>query len=77
MKSEADLETSKYRMMGAFVSKHRRRNAWTIAEYEILKNEFMSGKRIKIIAYEIGRSMTAVNKFISRSGLQRNRKARS
>ncbi|MDR1475909.1 MAG: hypothetical protein LBI20_01135 [Holosporales bacterium] len=58
------------------MSKHKRRNSWTIAEFEILRSGFSSGKRIKTIAYEIGRSMTAVNKFISRSGIQRNRKIR-
>ncbi|MDR2598281.1 MAG: hypothetical protein LBC25_00950 [Holosporales bacterium] len=77
MDPEVNFDPRQVRAMEALVSRHKRRNAWTIGELEILKHGFKSGKRIKTIAYEIGRSMTAVNKFISRSGLERNRKSRS
>jgi hypothetical protein len=43
---------------------------WTVEEAAILKNGFINGKRIKLLAKEIGRSETAVNKFLSRSGIR-------
>jgi hypothetical protein len=77
MNPDLNIEKKQIRVLGVFVSRHKRRNPWTIAEFEILRNGFMSGKRIKVIANEIGRSPTAVNKFISRSGLKRTRKVRT
>jgi DNA-binding NarL/FixJ family response regulator len=46
-------------------------------ERDKLRLDFEGGKRIKVIAYELGRSQTAVNKYISRVGLKRNRKKSS
>ncbi|MDR2458993.1 MAG: hypothetical protein LBD43_02790 [Holosporales bacterium] len=48
-----------------------RRNQWTDEEITLLRYKFATGKRIKIIADEIGRSETAVNKFLSRAGIRR------
>jgi hypothetical protein len=46
---------------------------WTHEEIEILKTGFRAGKRIKILAGELGRSTTAVNKFLSRAGIRNKR----
>jgi hypothetical protein len=46
---------------------------WTHKEIEMLKTGFRNGKRIKILACEIGRSVTAVNKFLSRAGIRNKR----
>jgi hypothetical protein len=51
-------------------------NSWTTNEIEKVRADFMSGKKIKVIASELGRSLTAVNKFISRSGLRNNKRPR-
>ena len=51
--------------------KHKRANSWTIKEFETLKILVSSGKKIKEIAAELGRSESAINKFLSRSGLRR------
>jgi hypothetical protein len=48
-----------------------RRSQWTDDEIALLRGKFAAGKRIKIIADEIGRSETAVNKFLSRAGIRR------
>jgi hypothetical protein len=47
----------------------KRNISWKKEEIEKLKNDFQSGKRIKLIAHELGRSTSAVLKFLSRSGL--------
>ncbi|MDR1391561.1 MAG: hypothetical protein LBI95_04365 [Holosporales bacterium] len=46
---------------------------WTRKEINILKSGFVAGKLVKILALEIGRSTTAVNKFLSRSGIRTRR----
>ncbi|MDR2666574.1 MAG: hypothetical protein LBB34_00435 [Holosporales bacterium] len=46
---------------------------WTHKEIEMLKTGFKDGKRIKILACELGRSVTAVNKFLSRAGIRNKR----
>ncbi|MDR3031042.1 MAG: hypothetical protein LBU35_01495 [Holosporales bacterium] len=58
---------------GIFKEKYRHRlpGSWTIEEFEKLKKGFLCGKKIKAIATEIGRSETAVNKFLSKSGIRR------
>lgn len=45
------------------------KNYWTNEEVEKLKKDISNGKKIKNIAFELGRSHTAVNKYISRLGL--------
>ncbi|MDR0744536.1 MAG: hypothetical protein LBE97_01100 [Holosporales bacterium] len=67
-----------------FKEKHRYRmpDCWTSVEFEKLWAGFLSGKKIKVMAKEIGRSVAAVNKFLSRSGIrklapERKRKAES
>ncbi|MDR1475882.1 MAG: hypothetical protein LBI20_00995 [Holosporales bacterium] len=77
MKNELMLERQQFSDIDGLLSKHKRRNAWTKAELEILRRGFLSGKRIKTIAYEIGRSETAVHKFLSRSGIHRANKIRT
>jgi hypothetical protein len=47
-----------------------RRSQWTDDEIASLRCKFAAGKRIKTIACEIGRSETAVNKFLSRAGIR-------
>ena len=49
------------------------KSKWTPEEIATIKNGFMAGKLVKIIAGEIGRSPTAVNKFLSRSGIRQRR----
>ncbi|GHT88473.1 hypothetical protein FACS1894113_0970 [Alphaproteobacteria bacterium] len=49
-------------------------DSWTVEEFEKLKELFSNGKKIRTMAMAIGRSVSAVNKFLSRSGI---RKARS
>jgi hypothetical protein len=53
-----------------------RRSQWTDEEITLLKYKFAAGKRIKTIAEEIGRSETAVNKFLSRTGIRARKKSR-
>jgi hypothetical protein len=48
-----------------------RHSQWTDEEIALLRCKFTAGKRIKTIAGEIGRSETAVNKFLSRAGIRR------
>ena len=50
-----------------------RNRAWTQEEIDVLRTGFNAGKLIKIIAVEVGRSTTAVNKFLSRSGIRTRR----
>ncbi|MBR1479296.1 MAG: hypothetical protein IJ599_00130 [Alphaproteobacteria bacterium] len=50
-----------------------RNRAWTQEEIDVLRTGFNAGKLIKIIAGEVGRSTTAVNKFLSRSGIRTRR----
>lgn len=49
---------------------------WTDEEVALLKLRFAAGKRIKEIASEIGRSETAINKFLSRTGIRGNKSLR-
>lgn len=46
---------------------------WTKKEIDILKSGFSQGKLVKTLANELGRSPTAVNKFLSRSGIRTRR----
>ena len=46
---------------------------WTEKEIDILKSGFSQGKLVKTLANELGRSPTAVNKFLSRSGIRTRR----
>ena len=46
---------------------------WTSEEIEVIKSAFIAGKLVKTIADEVGRSATAVNKFLSRSGIRKRR----
>ena len=46
---------------------------WTKEEIDILRAGFNKGKIVKILANEVGRSATAVNKFLSRSGIRTRR----
>ena len=46
---------------------------WTPEEVDIIKSGFLAGKLVKTIANEIGRTPTAVNKFLSRSGIRTRR----
>lgn len=46
---------------------------WTKKEIDILRSGFYEGKLVKTLASEIGRSPSAVNKFLSRSGIRTRR----
>ena len=46
---------------------------WTPEEIALIKSGFLEGKLVKVIALEVGRSPTAVNKFLSRSGIRTRR----
>ena len=46
---------------------------WTEKEIDILKSGFSQGKLVKTLANELGRSPTAVNKFLSLSGIRTRR----
>ena len=46
------------------------RRKWTQKEIDFLKKEFENGTQIKIIASKIGKSETAVNKFLTRYGIR-------
>lgn len=46
---------------------------WTPEEINIIKSGFLEGKLVKTIANEIGRTPTAVNKFLSRAGIRTRR----
>jgi transposase-like protein len=56
--------------MSICLARKQRSNSWSNEEKILVKLGFLSGKRIKTIASEIGRSETAVNKFLSRSGIR-------
>ena len=56
-----------------FENSDNSKNYWKNEEIEKLKKDFLSGKKIKNIAFELGRSHTAVNKYISRLGLRKKR----
>jgi hypothetical protein len=43
---------------------------WTPDEVEKARIYFLDGKRLKTIANELGRSVTAVNKLLSRAGIR-------
>ena len=46
---------------------------WTSKEIDTIKSSFLAGKLIKVIAEEVGRTPTAVNKFLSRAGIRTRR----
>ena len=52
--------------------RYKRADSWTFGEFEKLKKDFVDGKRIKKMAVELGRTESAVNKFLSRSGIRKN-----
>ena len=52
--------------------RYKRAESWTFGEFEKLKKDFVDGKRIKKMAVELGRTESAVNKFLSRSGIRKN-----
>ena len=43
---------------------------WNQSEIELLKEEFNNGTKIKIIASKLGKTETAVNKFLTRCGIR-------
>lgn len=50
--------------------KYKRADGWTLKDFEEVKIGFEKGSRIKEIAIKLGRSETAVNKFLTRSGIR-------
>ena len=46
------------------------KNKWTQNEINLLKKEFKNGTKIKVIASMLGRTETAVNKFLTRYGIR-------
>lgn len=56
--------------------KVKSRKLWTDKEIDILKTEFANKTKLKLIALKLGRTTTAINKFLSRSGI-RPQKART
>ena len=52
-------------------AKRKRPDSWTIEEFEAVRDGFLKGKRIKVIADELGRTLSAVNKFLTRSGIRK------
>lgn len=46
------------------------RKKWKQDEIDLLKKEFKNGTQIKIIAYKLGKTETAVNKFLTRCGIR-------
>lgn len=46
------------------------RKLWTDKEIDVLKNEFANKTKLKLIALKLGRTTTAINKFLSRSGIR-------
>jgi hypothetical protein len=57
--------------MKSFNERKRRRTSWSAEDVRALKTDFLSGKRVKEIARNLGRTQTAVAKFLSREGLKR------
>ena len=49
------------------------RQRWTSEEINLIRTGFLAGKLVKTIASEVGRTPTAVNKFLSRSGIRTRR----
>lgn len=47
--------------------------SWTPEEISLIKKGFLAGKLVKTLASEVGRSTTAVNKFLSRAGIRNRR----
>ncbi len=43
---------------------------WTKSEVDFLKKEFKNGTKIKLIASKLGKTETAVNKFLTRCGIR-------
>ena len=43
---------------------------WTQNEIDFLKKEFKNGTKIKLIASKLGKTETAVNKFLTRCGIR-------
>ena len=46
---------------------------WTVQDIEKMKMAFLEGKKIKIIAKQLGRSPTALNKALSRFGIRESK----
>ena len=47
---------------------------WTSGDIEQMKVAFLQGKTIKVIAKQLGRTPTALNKALSRFGIRQSRK---
>lgn len=47
------------------------KNYWTVEEIEKLRNRYAEGNRIKLIAKELGRTPSAINKALSRLSISR------
>ena len=47
---------------------------WTPSDIEQMKIAFLQGKAIKVIARQLGRTPTALNKALTRFGIRQNRK---
>lgn len=47
---------------------------WTVQDIEKMKMAFLEGKKIKIIAKQLGRSPTALNKALSRFGIRESKR---
>ena len=56
-----------------YLKRKMKSKTWTEKEIDILKSGFSQGKLVKTLANELGRSPTAVNKFLSRSGIRTRR----
>ena len=54
-----------------------RKISWLPCDIEKLRKDYENGKRIKVIAFELGRSATAVAKYINRAGFSKKSKNRN
>jgi hypothetical protein len=45
---------------------------WSSDDLAKLEKDYASGKRLKVIAAELGRSVSAINKLITRAGIRKN-----
>ncbi len=45
---------------------------WSMEDLAKLEKDYVSGKKLKTIAFELGRSISAINKFITRAGIRKN-----
>ena len=51
--------------------KYKRADGWTLVDFQKVQEGFQNGRRIKEIAINLGRSESAVNKFLTRSGIRK------